>query len=84
MGTPFSIAFRFAVWDSVGGVLVQTGIAPAHPVGKFVVNPVVTCIDLRCRDKWWQIQVLLTAGSLIYFGQALLMPVAMPTTINGC
>ena len=84
MGIPFSIAFRFAVVDSVGGVLVQTGIAPAHPVGKFVVNPVVTGVDLRCRNKWRQIQVLLTAAALIYFGQALLMPVAMPTTIHGC
>ena len=84
MGTPFSIAFRFAVVDSVGGVLAQTGIAPAHPVGKFVVNPVVTRIDLRCRNKWWQIQVLVTAGTLIDFGQAFLMPVAMPTTIHGC
>ena len=83
-GTPFSIAFRFAVGDSVGGVLVQTGIAPAHPVGKFIVNPVVARIDLRCRDKWRQVQVLVTASALIDFGQAFLMPVAMPTTIHGC
>ena len=65
-------------------MLFQTGIAPANTVGKFVVNPVVTRIDLRSRNKWWQIQVLLTAAALIYFGQALLMPVAMPTTIHGC